>query len=149
MVFFCFVFLICLRKQGDIWIHHHWFPCEMATRLCVEQEINFASTNQMHYLNLGNDTSSVWNFYSHSSDQCHFTGKSVMDCHERSWQCSYAVFLSSLVVHCTLHTHSYNCIIQLWLFGINWLVLSISTRSTGPFISEAQAGKMLILDDQN
>ena len=52
------------------------------------------------------DTSSVWNFYSHSSYQCHFTGKSVMDCHERSWRCSHATFLSPLVVRCTLHTHS-------------------------------------------
>ena len=104
-LFFLFRFSDMPEKTADTWIHHYWFPCEMATQLCVVQEIN-ASTNQMHYPDLGDKTSSVWNFYSHSSDQCHFIGKSVMDCQERSWWCSHATLLSPLVVRCTLHTHS-------------------------------------------
>lgn len=102
--FFCFVFQICLRKQPTLEYTTTGFPVkwQLSCVLCRK----FASTNQMHYPDLGDKTSSVWNFYSHSSDQCHFIGKSVMDCQERSWWCSHATLLSPLVVHCTLHTHS-------------------------------------------
>ena len=102
--FFCFVFPICLRKQPTLGYTTTGFPVkwQLGCVLCRK----FASTNQMHYPDLGNKTSSVWNFYSHSSDQCHFIGKSVMDCQERSWWCSHATLLSPLVVRCTLHTHS-------------------------------------------
>ena len=104
-VCFCFVFPICLRKQPILGYTTTGFPVkwQLVCVLCKK----FASTNQMHYPDLGNKTSSVWNFYSHSSDQCHFIGKSVMDsCQERSWWCSHATLLSPLVVCCTLHTHS-------------------------------------------
>ena len=102
--FFCFVFPICLRKQPTLGYTTTGFPVkwQLGCVLCRK----FASTNQMHYPDLGNDTSSVWNFYRHSSDQCHFIGKSVMACQERSWWCSHATLLSPLVVRCTLHTHS-------------------------------------------
>ena len=37
-----------------------------------------ATTNQNQHLDLGSDTSSVWNFYTSSILRCHCTGKPVV-----------------------------------------------------------------------
>ena len=46
-LFLLFCFSDMLEKTADTWMHHHWFPCEMATRLCVVQEIYFNQSDAL------------------------------------------------------------------------------------------------------
>ena len=55
------------EKTTDIikWCHSCGFPCE---KMSEEQVLTFHTLMTCHYLDLGNCTSSVWNFCGRSSD---------------------------------------------------------------------------------
>ena len=46
-LFFLFRFSDMPEKTASTWIHHYWFPCEMATQLCVVQEICFNQSDAL------------------------------------------------------------------------------------------------------
>ena len=76
------------EKTADTWRGHHWFPREMTSEEWAQKfhsddaslprsgwcfwlvvpRGKFALTYQKYYSDLGNDTSSVWNFCARSSD---------------------------------------------------------------------------------